>query len=224
MCAHPSTTKIHFFPPVKNAIILAVAISARDDGVELITTREACIREMLARYSYCHIFKLEECLSACERHGLPPTDLPAIVDELNRRRAHMDCSARLAHHIIEATMPAVVPERPARNPPKKGFWSWAADALLHIACFLSPLLWILALVVIAFPYFVFIQFVGTHAHRQGDFCIGAFALTVVFWIALVALLIALPWKTMRPRREWLLAPIRFLRRQFRRLEAATRPE
>ena len=192
--------------------------------VESITTREACIREMLARSSYCHIFKLEECLSACEKYGLPPTDLPAIVEELNCRRAQKDSAARLAHHIVEASMPAVVPDRPARNLPKKGLWSWVVDALLHLAYFLSPLVGILALVIVACPYFVFIQFVGTHAHRQGDFCIGAFVLTVVFWMALVALLMVLPWKTMRPNREWLLAPIRFLRSQFRRLEVATRPE
>lgn len=187
--------------------------------VEGITTREACIREMLARSSYCHIFKTEECLSACEKHGLPPTDLPAIVDELNRRRAEKDSSARLAHHIVEASMPAAVPERPAHNPPKTGFWSFVVDALLHIAYFLSPVLGILALVVLCLPYALFEWLLEV---RHG-FSFAAFGLTVVFWILLFACLPFTPWKKLCPNREWLLAPIRYLRRQFRRLEEATRP-
>lgn len=221
MCAHPSTTKIHFFSPAENAILSTVNISPRDDGVELISTREACIREMLARSSYCHTFKVEECLSACEKHGLPPTALPSIVEELNRRRADMDSSARMAHHIIEATMLAAVPEHPALEPQKRGL---IVEVLLHIAYCLSPLIGILALVVVVCPYFVFVQFVGTHAHREGDFCIGAFALTVVFWIAFAMLLMVMPWKKLHPNREWLLAPIRLMRTAFRRLELATRPQ
>ena len=118
-------------------------------------------------------------------------------------------------------MPADVPERPALKPQKRGL---IVDVLLRMAYFLSPLIGILALVVVVCPYFVFVQFVGTHAHRQGDFCIGAFALTVVFWIAFVMLLMVMPWKKLRPNREWLFAPIRYLRSQFRRLEVATRPQ
>lgn len=189
------------------------------EKVESITTREACIREMLARSSYCHIFKLEECLSACEKYGLPPTDLPAIVEELNRRRAHMDSSARLAHHIIEAAMPAAVPERPAPNPPKMGFWSGVVDVFLHIAYFLSPLLAFLVLIVLCLPYALFEWLLEV---RHG-FSFAALGLTVAFWILLFVCLSVTPWKKLRPNREWLLAPIRYLRSQFRRLEKATRP-
>lgn len=197
-----------------------MAISARDDGVELITTREACIREMLARSSYCHIFKLEECLSACEKYGLPPTDLPALVDELNRRRAHMDSSTRLAHHIIEATMPASVSERQASNPPKMGLREEIAEFFSIVAEFLSPLLGFLGLIVLCMPYMFFEWLLEV---RRG-FSFAALGLTIAFWLLLFVCLSVMPWKKLRPNREWLLAPIRFVRRQFRRLEAATRPE
>ena len=194
-------------------------ISSKDDGVELITTREACIRELLARSSYCHTFKMEECLPTCEKNGLTPADLPSIVEELNRRRAHVDSSARLAHHIVEAIMPASVPERPEHNPPKKGFWSCVVGALLHIAYFLSPVLGLLALIVLFLPYALFEWLLEV---RHG-FSFAALGLTVAFWILLFVCLSVMPWKKFRPNREWLFSPIRFFRIQFRRLEAATRP-
>lgn len=175
---------------------------------------------MLARSSYCHIFKAEECRSGCEKYGLPPTDLPAVVEELNRRRAEMDSAARLAHHIVDASMPAAVPERPEHNPPKTGFWSCVVGALLHIAYFLSPVLGILALVVLCLPYALFEWLLEV---RHG-FSFAALGLTVAFWISLIVCLSVMPWKKLRPDREWLFAPIRFLRLQFRRLEVATRPE
>ena len=117
-------------------------------------------------------------------------------------------------------MPASVPERQAPNPPKMGFWSFVAGALLHIAYFLSPALGLLALIVLCLPYALFEWLLEV---RHG-FSFAALGLTVAFWILLVVCLSVMPWKKLRPNREWLLAPIRFVRRQFRRLEAATRPE
>ena len=117
-------------------------------------------------------------------------------------------------------MPAAVPERQAPNPPKMGFWSFVAGALLHIAYFLSPALGLLALIVLCLPYALFEWLLEV---RHG-FSFAALGLTVAFWILLVVCLSVMPWKKLRPNREWLLAPIRFLRLQFRRLEVATRPE
>ena len=197
-----------------------MALGRIDNGVELITTREACIREMLAHSSYCHTFKLEECLSACEKYSLPPTDLPAIVEELNRRRAHMDSSARLAHHIIEASMPASDPKQSATKPPKMGFREEVAEFISIVGEFLSPIVGFLLLLIPCLPY-VFFEWLLEVKH---GFSFAALGLTVLFWIVFLVVLSVMPWKKLRPNRQWLLAPIRFLRCQFRRLEVATRPE
>lgn len=117
-------------------------------------------------------------------------------------------------------MPASVPERQAPTPPKMGFWSFIVGALLHIAYFLSPVLGLLTLIVLCLPYALFEWLLEV---RHG-FSFAALGLTAAFWILLVVCLSVIPWKKLRPNREWLLAPIRFLRSQFHRLEVATRPE
>ena len=71
----------------------------------------------------------------------------------------MDSSARIAHHIIEASMPAAVPERIQVKPPKKGLCDWVVDALFHLLYFLSPVLGLLALIVLCLPYVLGKKFV-----------------------------------------------------------------
>ena len=100
-------------------------------GVECITTREACIRELLSGSSYCHTFKLEECLSACEKHGLPPTALPSIVDELNSRRAKMDCEERLFYHIAKASRPTTDSRQSKDIPRRMRFYDWIVYAFFN---------------------------------------------------------------------------------------------
>lgn len=196
-----------------------MSLARMNNGVELISTSEACIREVLARSSYCHIFKAEECQSACEKYGLPPTDLPAIVEEVNRRRAHMDSSARLAHHIIEASMPASDPKQPVTKSVKMGVREEVAEFLSIIGEFLSPIMGFLLLLIPCLPYMFFEWLLEV---RNG-FSFASLGLTVLFWIVFLVVLSVMPWKKLRPNRQWLLAPIRFLRCQFRRLEEATRP-
>lgn len=117
-------------------------------------------------------------------------------------------------------MPASVPERQAPKPPKMGFREEIAEFFTIVAEFLSPLLGFLGLIVLCMPYMFFEWLLEV---RRG-FSFAALGLTVAFWILLFVFLSVMPWKKLRPNREWLLAPIRFIRRQFRRLEAATRPE
>lgn len=117
-------------------------------------------------------------------------------------------------------MPASVPERQASNPPKMGLREEIAEFFSIVAEFLSPLFGFLVLIVLCLPYMLFEWLLKV---RHG-FSFAAFGLTVAFWILLAVCLSVMPWKKLRPNREWLFAPIRFLRRQFRRFEAATRPE
>jgi len=84
---------------------------------------------------------------------------------------------------------------------------------------LSPFLGILFLIVLCLPYGLFEWLL----EAKGSFSFAALGLTVVFWVVVFVALPFTPWKKLRPNRQWLLSPIRFLRRQFRRLEAATRP-
>ena len=76
--------------------------SDTNSTVEQISHREAFIRALLSRSSYCHTFTQEECRSLIASYGLLPEDLPSIVDELNSRRAQMDCQERMFYHAYKA--------------------------------------------------------------------------------------------------------------------------
>ena len=44
-----------------------------------------------------------------------------------------------------------------------------------------------------------------------------------FWILFAYILVSIPWIKLKPSRNWLFAPIRYIRTLFHRLEKATRP-
>ncbi len=142
---------------------------------------------------------------------------------IGRRGLEMGLETADAKRIIkkgEALAERVRAERLASKPPKMGFREEVAEFFSIVAEFLSPLFGFLVLIVLCMPY-MFFEWLLEVKH---GFSFAALGLTVAFWILLFVCLSVTPWKKLRPNREWLLAPIRYLRRQFRRLEAATRPE
>ena len=141
------------------------------------------------------------------------------MDELNRRRSDMDCAARMVYHLVKADAPTISPARQEPLHKKKSVWSWIADVVLHIVYFLSPILVVLVVVVICLPYALFEGILGV---SQG-FSFVALCLTVAFWIVLLSVISITPWKKLCPNRQWLIVPIRHLRKLFRHLEVDTRP-
>lgn len=153
------------------------------------------------------------------RYGQKPNDVKAI-ERLGLSMGLKSVDAKRVIEKGEALAERVRAERLASKPAKMGFREEVAEFFTIVAEFLSPLLGFLGLIVLCMPYMFFEWLLEV---RRG-FSFAALGLTIAFWILLFVCLSVMPWKKLRPNREWLLAPIRFVRRQFRRLEAATRPE
>jgi len=98
------------------------------------------------------------------------------------------------------------------------FRDFVVYCLLGLCYIFYPLIALISLVIPCLPYCLFADLLD-----EKGFSILALLLTVVFWIVVLAVLVIVPWKKLRPNRQWLLAPIRFLRKQLRQLEIATRP-
>ena len=98
------------------------------------------------------------------------------------------------------------------NPNSQSIFS----AILEIfAGFLILVGHILTIVVFVIPYILLADL--------WDSWILSILVGSIFWIIIAYILASIPWKSLKPTRNWILSPIRALRRLLRRLEESTRP-
>ena len=189
-----------------------------DHGVELITTREAYIRHVLAKSYYLQTFTVGGCIKSASEWNLSLDDLPAIVEELNSRRAKLDAQARMCYHIEHPKVEVAKKDNSPLNshiqnepPPRSLFFA----ILEPFGEFIAIVGSILSLLIFIAPYVLLADLF--------DSWILSILASTAFWILLAYILASIPWIKLKPSRNWLLAPIRYIRTLFRRHEKATRP-
>ena len=188
-----------------------------DHGVELITTREAYIRHVLAKSYYLQTFTVGGCIKSASEWNLSLDDLPSIVEELNSRRADADQKARLNYHVEHPKAEASNTENTTPDPclqiapPRSIFY----DLLEIFGGFIALVGSILAMTAFVAPYILLADLLGSW--------ILSILAGSVFWIVIACTLASIPWIKLKPSHNWIFAPIRYLRTLFRRLEKATRP-
>ena len=198
-----------------------------DSGVEIITTREGYIRQLLATSRYCQTFTIEDCAKSASARGISANDLPSIVAELNSRRADLDVQARMcyhAHHARTAFDSHVESQRkePVIGPPHLHFVDHLFGFFLHA----WPLTLLLIAGVLLLPSHAINWALQKYKVIPSDKSIEySIWLTIALWLIVVAGFFFHKWmrKTGRPYKSLVIEPIRALRRLLRRLEESTRP-